>query len=76
MSVNLKTKCEECVHVKVCRNIGRPAAFKTRMENTDYSHGPNDDYGLDTMLDHYHIAIDISCKDFEKSVPVPRGAFK
>ena len=65
MSVNLKTNCEHCIHEKVCRNIGRPEAFKKRIENTNYGSGPNDDYGLDTMSDRYHIAIDISCNDFE-----------
>ena len=76
MSVNVKTNCKNCVHEKVCRNNGRPESFKRRMENTNYGKGPNDDYGLDTMSDSYHISIDISCNDFEKSVPVPRGAFK
>lgn len=71
MSVNLKTKCEECVHEKVCRNIGRPKIFKKCIENTQYGRGPNDDYGLDTMSDSYHISIDISCNDFEM-VMLPR----
>ena len=76
MSVNLKTNCKNCVHEKVCRNNGMPELFKRRIENTNYDIGPNDDYGLDTISDRYHITIDISCNDFEKSVPVPRGAFK
>ena len=71
MSVNLKTNCKNCVHEKVCRNNGRPESFKRRIENTNYGKGPNDDYGLDTMSNSYHISIDISCKDFEM-VMLPR----
>lgn len=71
MSVNLKTNCEHCVHEKVCRNNGRPESFKRKIENTNYGDGPNDDYGLDTMSNSYHITIDISCNDFE-AVMLPR----
>ena len=31
MSVNLKTACRDCVHEKVCRNVGRPEAFQMRL---------------------------------------------
>lgn len=72
MSINLKQDCKDCVHEKVCRNIGRPEAFKKRIESMNYGNGPNDDYDFGTMSDHYHVKIDVSCKDFEKNIARPR----
>lgn len=72
MSVNLKTKCEECVHKKVCRNTGMAKLFSDKLKQTNYGDGPNDDYDYGIMSDHYHVNIDISCKDFERAKPVPR----
>lgn len=72
MSVNLKTKCEECTHAKVCRNKNQAKYFANKLKETNYGDGPNDDYDYDTMSEHYHVNIDIYCKDFEKVKPVPR----
>jgi len=75
MSVNLKTACRDCIHEKVCRNVGRPEAFRERLCNTNYGSGPNDDYGYDDMSDSYRISIDISCEDFEKRTSVARNRY-
>lgn len=72
MAVNLKTKCEDCVHNHVCRNHNQAKYFADKLKETNYGDGPNDDYDYDIMSKHYHVDIDISCKDFRKSVPVPR----
>lgn len=34
-----------------------------------------DDYDWNTMSDYYRVNIDISCLDFEKSIPIPRTVF-
>ena len=72
MSVNLKTDCEKCTHKKVCKNHSAALTFANKLKEINYGLGPNDDYSYDTMSDHYHVNIDISCKDFEQVKPVPR----
>lgn len=75
MSVNLKTDCKDCIHEKVCKNHNQTKYFADRLQRINYGDGPNDDYSWDTMSDHYHVNIDISCKDFEQAKPVPRTSF-
>lgn len=64
MSVTLQTSCKYCVHEKVCRNKGIPENIKERLCNANHGQGPNDDYDMDTMSDHYGIDIHIRCKDY------------
>lgn len=75
MSVNLKTKCEDCTHKIICRNRNEAKHFADKLKHTNYGDGPNDDYDYSTMSDHYRVNIDISCKDFEQAKPVPRTGF-
>lgn len=73
--IKLNTKCDDCIHSKVCINKNQAKYFANRLSKINYGDGPNDDYDFDTMSDHYHVNIDISCRDYEKSVPKPRKAF-
>lgn len=73
--INLKTNCEDCVHAKVCKNRDNAKSFKNRLLENNYGLGPNDDYDWNTMSDYYRVNIDISCLDFEKSIPIPRTVF-
>lgn len=70
--INLKTNCEECMHNKVCRNKNHAKYLCERLSDLTFGEGPNDDCDWNTISEHYHINIDISCKDFEKIRPVAR----
>ena len=65
--INLKTNCEECIHVKICKNKNNAKNFCERLSDLTYGSGPNDDYDWNTMSDHYNVNIDISCPDFKKT---------
>lgn len=56
--------CQNCKEFepdfeKVCRNKGIPETIKECLCNANYDQGPNDDYDMDTMSDHYEIDIHI-----------------
>lgn len=68
MSVTLQTSCKYCIHEKVCQNKGIPETIKERLSNANYGQGPNDDYDMNTMSDHYGIDIHIQCKNYRKEI--------
>lgn len=70
--INLKTNCEECIHNKVCRNKNRAKCLCERLSDLTFGEGLMMINDWDTRSEHYHINIDISCKDFEKIRPVAR----
>lgn len=65
MAISLKTNCDTCIHKNVCKNVGRARIFINRLLDTTYGDGPNDNYGMGAMSEHYRINIDVSCKDFQ-----------
>lgn len=64
--IKLKNKCDECIHVKVCRNKDNAQIAMEKLKNTQYGDGPNDDYDWDTMMESRHVNIEFSCSDFMK----------
>ena len=71
--ITVKENCNDCVHKDVCKNKGVPDMFSRKISETMFGYGPNDDYGIEYMSDHYCIGIDISCKNFRQDVAVRKG---
>lgn len=69
MVINM-TRCEECIHKQICKNKNQPNIFKEKVESSMYGKGPNDDYDIGIMSEHYDINIQIRCKNYgsEKTV--------
>lgn len=65
----LKTDCNKCSHVKVCKNQNNAKNAMEKLKSTNYGDGPNDDYGWDVMSDHLNIKIEFSCPDYEERRP-------
>lgn len=75
--ISLRTDCDKCTHVKVCKNRNNAKAAVEKLKNTNYGSGPNDDDVIelrtrlcwDAMSRHMNIEIDISCPDYEERRP-------
>lgn len=72
--IQLKTKCKDCIHEKVCRNVSIPDRLKSHIENVNYGGEQNRIYKLGDMTNNYHINIDVSCANFEMQRPVTKRA--
>lgn len=70
--IKLLTKCDECIHGKVCSRRCEPNYYLNKISKTMYGDGPNDDYALKDMVKSHRININISCEDFEKQQAKPR----
>ena len=62
--IELLTKCEDCIHKKVCKNVNNPKNAMNKLKNLEYSDHPNQDYDWDTMMNYYGVTIRFSCGDF------------
>lgn len=67
--LKLKTDCDRCSHVKVCKNRNNAKQAMEKLKNMNYGSGPNDDYGWDIMSDHLNIKIEFFCPDYEERRP-------
>lgn len=68
--IELRTDCDKCSHVKVCKNRNNAKNAMEKLKNMNYGSGPNDDYGWDFMSEHSNIKIGFSCLDYEERRPV------
>lgn len=66
--IKLSTKCEDCIHEKVCRNKGKAESAMRKLSNMRYGTGSNDDYDWTTIMQSDRVDITFSCPDFEKPV--------
>lgn len=66
--IKVKTDCSKCIHEHVCKNKNNPKWIGDKLANTQFGNGPNDDYDWDTMVESYHVNIDISCSDFSRGM--------
>lgn len=64
--IELKTKCEECIHKKVCKNVGNAKRDMEKLKNMTYSNHPNMDYPWEIIMDSRNVHITFSCDDFHK----------
>ena len=62
--IMLKTKCEDCIHQVVCRNLGKTRADMEKLKATTYGNGNDNDYDWDTMSQSRRVDITFSCPDF------------
>lgn len=65
--IELKTKCEECIHKKVCKNVGNAKRDMEKLKNMTYSNHPNMDYSWETIMDSRNVHITFFCDDFHKA---------
>lgn len=65
--IKLATKCEECLHEKVCKNKNNAKYAMNKLTSAIYGTGPNDDYDWKTMMEHMHVNITFSCPDFNRN---------
>lgn len=61
--IELKTKCEDCVHRKVCMYLNRAAEAVIKLKNTKY-----DDFDWELVTNADNIEIAFSCLDFRKDI--------
>lgn len=62
--ITLKTKCEDCIHHVVCRNLGFARADMEKLKDTTYGNENNCDYDWNAMSQSRHVDITFSCPDF------------
>ena len=60
--INLKTNCEDCIHVKVCKNKDSSKRFLEKLTKVR----DDCDYDCENLSYQYNVNVDISCPDFEK----------
>ena len=71
--IELKTKCEDCIHKKVCKNIGNTRYAMEKLKNMIYSNQINIDYSWEVIMKNENIHISFSCDDFIKYTVVRKG---
>ena len=67
--IKLKTDCDNCIHVKVCKNKNNARIFMERL--SDLAMGciqHNDNISVKAAADYYNASIDIYCPDFESKI--------
>lgn len=76
-AIKLKTPCEKCEYVKVCKYRNNAKHAMERLARAMYGNGPNDDYDWDTMLEHYNVNVTFSCPDYKehKTNNIRKGEF-
>ena len=67
--LELRTDCNKCSHVKVCKNQNNAKYAMKKLRNTNYGDSPNDDYKWDVMSDNLNIKVEFSCPDYEERRP-------
>lgn len=61
-----KTRCEECIHSKVCKNRYNTKMLCEELINSTGQPDPNIIYKWSDMCNQYNVKIEMSCPDFEK----------
>lgn len=64
--IELNTDCAKCSHERVCQYKYNARSAMNKLKDMTYGNGPNDDYDWDTMMQHKHVDIKFSCRDFER----------
>lgn len=61
--INLKTNCEDCIHVKVCKNKDSSKRFLEKLTKVR----DDCDYDCENLSYQYNVNVDISCPNFRCS---------
>ena len=67
MIVKVKSKCETCVHEKVCVKKDGMQTIETELDNVL---GSNSYVGIQSYMDQLGLGIDIVCEDYLEKVKV------
>ena len=63
--ISTNTDCSACTHKKVCKNVNKHNDVVNDLDLAEFEEDFNAD-GIDII---------VSCKNFDKSIPVPRTPF-
>ena len=66
--IKVRTECNECIHCKMCKYIGRADTLSRKLKNTNCRKGPNGDYSWDKVSSIENIDIEFVCPDFIENV--------
>ena len=62
--IELKTKCDECIHKNVCKYENRAKDAMEKLKSTKYGEHEGRDYNWETMSNSEDFVISFSCLDF------------